>query len=82
MARVILANNYLNVNRNEDAIAIYSEIIKNKPEFASSYYSLGRAYLKADKQDEAISTYENLIGVDSKSVDGRLALARASCKKR
>ncbi|MCP4264768.1 MAG: tetratricopeptide repeat protein [Candidatus Brocadiaceae bacterium] len=81
VAKVILANNYLNMNRNEDAIAIYSEIIKDKPEFASSYYSLGAAYLKADKQDEAISTYENLVGVDSKSVAGRLALARMLVKK-
>ena len=73
--KVILANTYLNINRNEEAIAVYSEIIKDKPEFASSYYDLGRAYLLTDKQDEAISMYQNLIGIDNKSISGRLALA-------
>ena len=75
VSKVILANTYLNTNRNEEAIAVYSEIIKDKPEFASSYYDLGRAYLLTDKQDEAISMYQNLIGIDNKSISGRLALA-------
>ncbi len=79
--KVILANTYLSTNRTDEAIAIYSEIIKDKPEFASSYYDLGRAYLKADKQDEAISTYQNMLGVDDKSVSGRLALAGTLVKQ-
>ncbi len=81
VAKIILANNYLTMNRNEDAIAIYSEIIKDKPEIASSYYDLGKAYLKADKEDDAISTYQNMIGVDSKSIAGRLALAALLVKQ-
>ncbi|MBT5305277.1 MAG: tetratricopeptide repeat protein [Candidatus Scalindua sp.] len=79
--KVILANTYLSTNRNDEAIAIYSEIIKDKPEFASSYYDLGRAYLMTDKQDEAISMYQNMIGVDSKSISGRLALAGVLIKQ-
>jgi tetratricopeptide (TPR) repeat protein len=73
--KVILANTYLSATRNEEAIAVYSEIIKDKPEFASSYYDLGRAYLMTDKQDEAASMYQDMIDIDKKSVSGRLALA-------
>ena len=34
-----------------------------------------------DKQDEAISMYQNMIGVDSKSISGRLALAGVLIKQ-
>ena len=42
---------------------------------------MGKAYLKADKEEDAISTYQNMIGVDSESVAGRLALAALLVKQ-
>ncbi len=81
VAKAMLANNYLSVNRNEDAIALHSEIIKEKPGFVSSYSDLARAYLIADKEDEAMDTFQDLIDVDSKSATGRLALATMLAKK-
>jgi Predicted N-acetylglucosaminyl transferase len=81
VAKVILANTYLSAKQNEEAIKIYSEIIKDKPEFVSSYYDLGKAYIMADKQDEAISIYKNVLDVDSKSVPARLAIAELLLRK-
>ncbi|GAX63009.1 hypothetical protein SCALIN_C46_0013 [Candidatus Scalindua japonica] len=73
--KVILANTYLSLKRNEEAIAVYSEIVKEKPEFASSYYDLGMAYILSGNQDQALSTYQMLDDNDEGSVSARLVLA-------
>ena len=79
--KIILASAYLSANQSEEAIKVYTENIKTNPEFASSYYDLGKAYLLADKQDEAISMYQNVLDLDSKSVPARLAIAGLLLRK-
>ncbi|MGR3292683.1 MAG: tetratricopeptide repeat protein, partial [Candidatus Scalindua sp.] len=79
--KVILASTYLSVNQNEEAIKVYTEIIKAKPEFASSYYDMGKAFLLADKKDEALFMYQSVLDVDSKSVPARLAIAGLLLRK-
>lgn len=79
--RIILASTYLSANQSEEAISIYTEVIKDKPESVSAYYEMGKAYLLADKKDEAISMYQSVVGMDSKSVPARLALAGLLLRK-
>ena len=60
---------------------MYTEIIISKPEFASSYDYLGKAYLMSQKQDEAIATFQDYIKMDDKSVPARLNLAGLLLKR-
>ncbi len=75
LSRIILASAYLVTKQNEEAIEVYNEIKKSKPEFTSPYYDLARAYISSDKEEEAISTYQDLLDVDSESVSARLAIS-------
>lgn len=81
VAKVMLANNYLSTNRYDEAIKVYSEVIKDKPKFTSFYYDLVKAYQNVDNKNEALAAYQNLIDEDSKSVFHRLALAELLFKQ-
>ena len=76
---ILLAGTYLSTNLKDEAIRTYTEIVNRRPEFASD--DLGKAYLLAHKQDEAISTFKNLVDMDSTSVPARLRLASLLFKK-
>ncbi|MCP4253645.1 MAG: tetratricopeptide repeat protein, partial [Candidatus Scalindua sp.] len=81
LPRLILASTYIAAKQNEEAIEVYNEIKKSKPEFTSPYYDLARAYISSDKEDDAISTYQDLLDVDSESVSARLAISGLLLRK-
>ncbi|GAX60606.1 hypothetical protein SCALIN_C13_0119 [Candidatus Scalindua japonica] len=77
--KILLANTYLSTNKKEEAIKVYNEIIEYKPEYVSQ--DMGKAFIVAQKEGDAISTYQNLVDLDDNSVSTRLILAEMLFKK-
>ena len=79
--KVLLAGTYLVADHKDEAVKIYNDILKNKPEFVSSYHGLGEVYILSERQNDAIAIYRNLLKVDKESVSVRLTLARLLLKQ-
>ncbi len=79
--KILLAGSYLAAGHKDEAVKIYNGIVKDKPEFVSSYHGLGEAYILSERQDDAIAIYRNLLTVDKESVSVRLTLARLLLKQ-
>jgi len=90
--KVILANTYLSTNRNEEAIAVYSEIIKDKPDEAASVYqdmlsidgtvsgslALAGILAKQGDTDKAAKMIEDVILLDPGNLVARNLLGEMS----
>lgn len=55
--RFALALEYLKHDRNEEALEIFVNILRNEPGYTGVYYHLGKLYEKQGKQDEAVRIY-------------------------
>lgn len=55
-----------NAQENQEAIRLYQEAIKCKPEYTGALNNLGTVYEELDRFDEAIAAYKKAIEVDPK----------------
>ncbi len=57
---------YQRLNNNDfvHAIEIFTENVKNNPQSANAYDSLGEAYMKSGNKNSAIKNYEKSIKLD------------------
>jgi tetratricopeptide (TPR) repeat protein len=53
-----LATEYLRINQTDIALQYYEDLINNHPNYAGTYYHLGKLYEALDRKQEAINTYE------------------------
>ena len=53
--------------RTDDAIKVFERNVKEYPQSANVYDSLGEAFTKAGKKDQAIANYEKALELDPKS---------------
>ncbi len=64
--KILLMRGYQRLNNNDfvHAIEIFTENVKNNPQSANAYDSLGEAYMKSGNKNSAIKNYEKSIKLD------------------
>ncbi|WP_214070442.1 tetratricopeptide repeat protein [Mucilaginibacter sp. dw_454] len=53
-----LATEYLRLNDANRALEYYEDLVTNHPQYAGTYYHLGKLYEALGRKDDAIKTYE------------------------
>ncbi|MDB5032290.1 tetratricopeptide repeat protein [Mucilaginibacter sp.] len=53
-----LATEYLRLNQADKALEYYEDLVNNHPQYAGTYYHLGKLYEALDRKQDAINTYE------------------------
>lgn len=78
LAHLNLGVVYLRQGRHDEAIAVYQNVIKMKPDYTRAYNNLGAVYATLGRHAEAAAVYEQALAVDPKFAEARyhLALAR------
>lgn len=52
-----LALEYIKHERENEALEIFANILRNNPDYSGVYYHLGKLYEKQGKQDDAVRIY-------------------------
>ena len=70
------ARSLMQMGRNEEALAIFNEVIYRQPDFAISYANRGILHDRMGNYQQAIADYEKSIQLDSEMVEGPNWLTR------
>lgn len=70
----LLGELYFKTGRNEDAVRMYQEMLKDDPYHADAWYSLGLIYQKSLKPDAAADAWQRCLMLKPDHQDVRLAL--------
>lgn len=71
-AMITLASTYIDINKQEEAIKVCTQLIDKKLSLRSAYQVRAQALEKVGKSDKAIEDLSKLIALDSSDVDGYL----------
>lgn len=61
-----LAIEYVGMGRDADAQEIFERLLAQQPEYSATYYHLGKVYERADRKDDAETTYRKGIAITMK----------------
>jgi tetratricopeptide (TPR) repeat protein len=64
-----LALEYLKIKQDSDALAVFTTLTKQHPNYVGTYYHLGKLQEKMEMYDEALDTYEQGIIIAQKVND-------------
>lgn len=65
-SRYALALDYVKLNQLDDAIREFEYLIQNAPDYAATYYHLGKVYEKQGRLSEAKNIYKRGIALTAK----------------
>jgi predicted alpha/beta superfamily hydrolase len=71
----------LQANRTADAIAVFQTNVQNWPQSANVHDSLGEAYEKAGRREEARASYERAAEIGAATKDPNLAIFRRNAER-
>ncbi len=74
LARTTLANMYARARRFDNAIAEANGVVKEQPNFAGAYYSLGTTYFLMKKYDKAIEAMKKVLSLAPELAETHLTL--------
>lgn len=75
------AKQYLDQQRNDEAISAYREAIRGDPQNAVAHYGLGVAYSRTGADDQAIAAYREAVRLQPTNVDAYYGLGVAAERK-
>ena len=75
-SRVDLANFYERTGRDDDAIRIFNEIVKDAPEFARAHYRLTEIYLERKQYNEVSAEIEKLLAINDSDSEALMLRTR------
>lgn len=64
-----LATEYLRLENQEKALAFYTDLTENHPDYVGTYYHLGKLYEILNRKEKALITYEKGIAIAKKVKD-------------
>lgn len=64
-----LALEYIKAGKDEQAISLFENLLKDHPDYVGSYYHLGKALERKSQQDKAIEIYEKGMQIATKLKD-------------
>lgn len=53
-----LALEYIKLEKQQEALDVFTDLLRNNPDYLGSYYHLGKLYEALGQKDEALITYE------------------------
>lgn len=68
-SRYALAMEYAKLERHDDAIAEYRNVIENDPDYVATYYQLGKVLESRGQTEEAREAYRKGISIASRQGD-------------
>src|SRR5215213_1665011 len=75
-SRVELANFYTSIGRRDDAVAIFSQILSETPEYVRARYRLGEIYLEQKETARVAEQIAALLKINDKDAEALLLRAR------
>jgi tetratricopeptide (TPR) repeat protein len=64
-----LATEYLRLNQTDKALEYYENLVEKHPDYAGTYYHLGKLYEALNRKQDALTTYETGMKITSQQRD-------------
>jgi tetratricopeptide (TPR) repeat protein len=76
-AVLLAAQGYSQINKKDEALNIYTDLIKNYPDSGSAWLNLGRFYYNNKEYEEAIPNFKKATEIDSSDSEPYVLLAQS-----